>query len=157
MQTTLDSSANNVLQDFLRFVIGLRRPPKQPFNDPVLGEMQPCEAGWTVPIQKGEDLFTFTIADGDQPEAASLAHAREILNGYEVFKRSVKDCIESETRNYPVEAKAELAQMEIDDISLIWPHRPRDGIISFRGPADYVGLWRCDYVDGEPTGLGCDT
>jgi hypothetical protein len=52
--------------------------------------------------------------------------------------------------------KAELAQLEIDNISLCWPERPDDGMIFFRGSPDDVGLWRCGYIARRPTGLGCD-
>jgi hypothetical protein len=86
-----------------------------------------------------------------------LAHARDIFQNYESFKKSVRDCIERETIAYPDDIRAELAKLEINDISLCWPEKPDIGMIFFRGPVDDVGLWRCDYIDRKPTRLGCDT
>jgi hypothetical protein len=146
-----------MLKGILRALFGPPRPPNEPFNDPVLGELKPGEAVWTVNVSKGEDTFQFTIGGSKHPDAALLAHAHDIFNDYESFKKSVRDCIESESSEYPEEVKAELARLEIDDIALCWPERPDNGMIFLRGSENAVGLWRCDYIDRKPTGLGCDT
>lgn len=138
-------------------LFGSPRPVKEPFHDPVLGEMKPDETGWTASVSNGDNSFEFTIGGSDRPDAALLAHAYEILNEYEAFKKMVTDCIEAESHEYPEEVKAELNGLEIDDISLFWPERPDDGMIFFRGPANYSRLWRCDYIARKPSGLGCDT
>ena len=132
-------------------------PVREPFSDPVLGVLEPGETGWTVNVVKGADKFEFTIGGVSKPDDALLAHAHDILDDYQSFKRAVKGCVEYESRDYPEEVKAELAGLEIDNIALFWPARPNDGMVLFRGSEKDVGLWRCDYVDRKPTGLGCDT
>jgi hypothetical protein len=134
-----------------------RKSLLEPFTDPVLGELKPDEMGWTVNVSKGQDSFQFTIGGRQAPDNALLAHAHDIFNDYESFKRSVRNCIETESRDYPEEVKAELARLQIDDIALFWPDRPEDGMIFFRGSENDVGLWRCDYIGRKPTHLGCDT
>jgi hypothetical protein len=106
---------------------------------------------------KGADHFEFTIGGIYKPDDALLAHAHEILGDYLSFKKAVKSCVEYESRDYPVEVKAELAGLEIDNVALYWPARPNDGMIFFRGSEKDVGLWRCDYINRKPTALGCDT
>lgn len=147
----------HMLKNIVRALFGSPPPPPEPFTDPVLGQMKPGELGWEANVTKGEDRFTFTIAGDERPDAALLAHARDIFNDFNSFKQLVADCIESESRGYPDDVKAELAGLAIDNISLSCPDRPEDGMIFFRGSEGDVGLWRCDYIAGKPTGLGCDT
>lgn len=146
-----------MLKRILQSLIGSRRLPAERFHDPRLGELLPGETGWTVQVTKEGESFAFTIGGQHQPDAALLAHARDIADNYAAFKKAVRDCIDSESRDYPDEVKAELSQLSIDNISLTWPARPDDGMIFFRGPADDSRLWRCDYINRKPTGLGCDT
>lgn len=134
-----------------------RHPPQESFTDPVLGELRMGEVGWTVNISKGNDFFHFTIGGIKAPDAALLAHAQDILRDYDSFKKLVRDFIQVESIEFPDDVKAELARLEIDDISLCWPERPDDGMIFFRGTDEDVGVWRCDYVARKPTNLGCDT
>ncbi|HUG91632.1 MAG TPA: hypothetical protein VML55_12400 [Planctomycetaceae bacterium] len=147
----------HMLEGILRSLFGSPQAPRKPFNDPVLGELKPEEDGWSVTVTRGASSFGFTIGGEDQPDAALLAHARDILKDYESFTQMVEDCIEAESRDYRENAKAEVARLEIDNIALFWPDRPHDGMIFFRGSDDDVGLWRCDYVARKPRGLGCDT
>ena len=86
-----------------------------------------------------------------------LSHARDIVHDYQAFKTSVRECIESEACDYPDDIKADLAQLEVDSVSLFWSDRPEDGKIFFRGPADDLRSWRCDYIARKPIGLGYDT
>jgi hypothetical protein len=132
-------------------------PVRAPFNDPLLGTLEPAETGWTVKVVKGADTFEFTIGGASRPDDTLLVHAHDILRDFPSFKKMVRDCVEYESRDYPDEVKAELAGLEIDNISLCWPSRPNDGMIFFRGSEKDVGLWRCDYIDRKPIGLGCDT
>ena len=117
-------------------------------------------------VRKGEtaSIDTIDVVDSHtiklnlrRPDAALLAHAHDILNDLDSFRKAVRDCIESESRDYPEDVKTELARIEIDNVSLCWPDRPADGMIFFRGPSDSERLWRCDYIARKPTGLGCDT
>lgn len=134
-----------------------RPQSREAFVDDVLGKLSPAESGWTVRVSKGEGTFEFTIGGSDQPDAQLLAHARDILSNYEAFTQAVGQCITTESQEYPEDVKRELARLEIDNVSLCWPDRPNDGMIFFRGAADDVGCWRCDYIDRKPVGLGCDT
>jgi hypothetical protein len=140
-----------------RTLFGQRRRAREPFTDPLLGRLSPDEQGWTVAVVRGDDSFQFTVGGSTEPDPALLAHAHDILSDYESFRRSVRDYINSESGAYPEEVRAELSRLEIDNISLCWPDRPDHGMIFFRGPDDAVRLWRCDYIDRKPRGLGCDT
>jgi len=143
-----------MFKTILRSLFG---PPREPFHDPVLGELKPASVGWSVRVTRGRDSFEFTIGGAKQPAAALLAHAREILSNFESFQISVAKCVAAESRDYPDDVKAELAGLQIDNISLCWPDRPDDGMIFFRGRKDDVACWRCDYIGRKPQGLGCDT
>jgi hypothetical protein len=142
-----------MLKQALRLLFGSPELPRQPFGDPILGELKPCALGWTASVGKGLDSFRLTVGGHTCPASALLAHAREIFNDYESFKTLVKDFVEAEIKSYPLEAKTELSQMEIDEVLLAHTDQPKSGMIYFRGPADYVGVWRCDYVEGKPQGL----
>ncbi|MGI8978085.1 MAG: hypothetical protein ACR2FY_02550 [Pirellulaceae bacterium] len=145
-----------MLKRILHFLFD-RQPPRESFTDPVLGELKAAEAGWTVSIVKDNDCFSFTIGGTSLPDAALLAHAHDILREYDSFKKSIHDFMQAESIDYLDDVKAELARLQIDDISLCWPERPNDGMIFFRGTDQDLGAWRCDYVARKPTSLGCDT
>ena len=49
----------------------------------------------------------------------------------------------------------EISRLEIEDVSLWRASTPASGMIYFKGP-DQFRLWRCDYVEGKPRGLGFD-
>jgi hypothetical protein len=146
-----------MLKAIIQSLFGLPRPDPEAFHDVVLGDLKREKTGWTVRISKGMDSFEFTIGGANRPDARLLTHAHDIVNDYDSFKKAVREYIESESREYPEHVKAELAVLEIDNISLFWPERPDDGMIFFRGSDEDVGLWRCDYIARKPVGLGCDT
>ena len=146
-----------MLRAIRRALFGPPSPPPEPFSDPVLGELQPAELGWTVSVTVSNDSFEITVGGREHPDEPLLGHARDIVSDYEAFKRAVQECIERESCNYPDDVRAELDQLEVDSISLFWPDRPDDGMIFFRGPADDLRSWRCDYIARKPTGLGFDT
>jgi hypothetical protein len=132
-------------------------PKRTPFTDPILGELKPEDMWWSANVSRSNDSFQFGIGGESTPDAALLSHAHDIFNNYEQFKRTIRDFIELESRDYPDEAQAELAKLEIDFIGLYWPQRPDDGMIFFRNPAETFRAWRCDYVGRKPVGLGFDT
>lgn len=144
----------SLLQWFIRSAVPVRR---ETTIDSLLGVLVPGEDGWTARVSRGDDEIEFTIGGKNQPDPALLAHAHDILNHYETFKESVRNCIRAESRDYPEDVKAQLAALQIDNISLCWPTRPDDGMIFFRGSGDDIGLWRCDYVARTPQRLACDT
>jgi hypothetical protein len=138
-------------------LFGTPDPPRRRAMDSVLGELTPTEDGWTAQVSARGDVVEFTIGGVGEPDPALVAHAGEIIKHYEMFARSVRDCIEEESRDYPEDVKQILNDLQIDNVSLCWPDRPDDGMIFFRGRSDDIGLWRCDYVGRRPQGLGCDT
>jgi hypothetical protein len=146
-----------MLRSIIRSLFGRARPPRQPFHDAVFGDLKPGETGWTVRVLKGMDTFEFTIGGVGRPDERLLAHAHDIFNDYDSFKKAVIECIEYESREFPSDVKSELAGLEVDNVSLFWPDRPDDGMIFFRGSENDFGLWRCDLINRKPTGLGCDT
>jgi hypothetical protein len=146
-----------MLKSFLHALFGQPHSHRVAIVDPLLGELTPCEDGWAASVSRGKDSFQFTIGGDEKPDAALLAHARDILVNFESFKKLVQGCIQAESSEYPEELKREVSGLEIDGISLCWPDRPDDGMIFFRGTGKDFGLWRCDYVARKPQGLGCDT
>jgi hypothetical protein len=141
----------------LRSLYGPPLPKRTPFTDSILGELKPEDMWWAASVWRGSDSFQFGIGGDGAPDVALLKHAHDIFNNYDLFKKAVRDFIESESRDYPDDIKAEVAELEIDFIALYWPNRPDDGMIFFRNPSKTFRVWRCDYVGRKPTGLGCDT
>src|SRR5262245_55734345 len=146
-----------MLKTILQSLFGEPHPRRPAARDPILGELTPDELGWTAKVSKDADQFEFTIGGVDVPDPALIAHAHDILNDFASFKKSINEFIETETRDYPDEMKPMMVAFQIAHISLCWPDRPNDGMIYFRGPADDIGVWRCDYVNRKPRCLGCDT
>ena len=134
-----------------------RRPPRERFDDPVLGTLQPSDDDncWEVNYRSGGEELGFLIAGNDKPSEMLLAHAREVIRDIAAFKANVREFLEAEKVNFPAEANQEIDALSIEHVCLLWPDRPKDGMIYFNGP-DGFRVWRRDYVDRQPKGLGFD-
>lgn len=138
-------------------ILGKPRPPKVPeFRHPDLGVLKPSKEvdWWEVEVEAHGDIFKFGIGGGETPDSALAQHAVDLLRDYPTFKKMVFDFLADELekfRGYEEEIQA----LTLDQVCLCWPDRKDSGMIYFNGP-DEIRLWRCDYVDRRPRGLGFD-
>ena len=145
-----------------------QRPVLTVVEHPVLGRMvySTDREDWeSKPGHRGL-TFRFAIAgdrrDGQDetgPDRALVLHAETIALDPQQFQMRVREFLNAEVRAQSRLQRLgdEVAQLEIDTVCLMWPERPNDGMILFRGPADDRRSWRCDYVEREPKWLGFDT
>jgi hypothetical protein len=139
-----------------------RGSPDEPLRaivDPVLGLCVPDQdAGWwQARVEVNGRKIAFTMAGDLAPDPALLAHAHRIVADLDAFEKSVAEFLRQAAAKVEVpELRAEIESLAIDDVSLTWPDRPLDGMIYFTGSSDERS-WRCDYIDGQCRGLGCDT
>ena len=124
-------------------------------HDPVLGTLRLAGEGWweATVVLDGRSLG-FKIGDNNGPDPALMDHARDLLRGFPEFNKMIGEFLLNEAKRMPAAAE-EIRQLEVEDVMLFWPKRPHDGMIYFRGPHKYR-VWRCDYVDRKPQGLGFD-
>ena len=127
-------------------------------HDAVLGTLRWNEEDWwEADVRIDGRALGFKICGDCEPGAALMAHAREIFRSFKEFDRMVVEFLASQASQasqWPG-ASDEIRQLVIEDVCLFWPDRPNDGMIFFKGPDPYR-LWRCDYVDRKPRGLGFD-
>lgn len=120
---------------------------RRPLHDDVLGDLSPSGE------YQGNWIASMTIADGREveielsgapegPDAATLAHAREIGRSFADFEARILAFVASEKQ----------AGLRIESLTL----SGKSGMIFFAG-GDPGRVWRCDYVDGEPRDLGVDS
>ena len=139
----------------------LRRRAQQGINkhvaDSDLGPLTWSEDGdwWEADVKIGERKFGIKIGGESSPDAALLAHARNIVGSFDEFRQKVLAFLALEAARSDRFAD-EIRGLEIQDVCLFWPERPDDGMIYFSGP-DEFRLWRCEYVDRKPTQLGFDS
>jgi hypothetical protein len=145
-----------------------RRPVREVVEHPVLGRLvySADGDGWESQTGHGGIPFRFFIAgdlgagaDEVVPDGALIKHAEAIALDPTEFAVRIQGFLAREAQaqsrlNGLVE---EVSLLEVDAVCLMWPDRPDDGMIQFRGPADDRRLWRCDYVQREPKWLGFDT
>jgi hypothetical protein len=126
-------------------------------HDPVLGELRQAADGdwWESTLAIGGRSVQFQIGGDREPDAALVAHAREIAGDFSAFIRKVDDFLSVACGESP-DAADEIRQLTLGSVCLFWPQRPRDGMLFFQGP-DEFRVWRCDYIQGQPRDLGCDT
>ena len=124
-------------------------------QDPVLGELRLNEdATWwdaAVPLSGGR-VLRFRVGGEGEPAPALVAHAREIASGFTAFEGTVRAFLAAEAAKRP-DLAGEVPRLEIDTVCLLWPERPGDGEIEFRGP-DPSRLRVCGIKDGLPVNLG---
>jgi hypothetical protein len=129
-------------------------------TDPVLGELRLSEDSewWEGNITLNGVPIGFKIGGAGGPDPRLIEHAHGIVQSFAEFETMVRAFLEKEGK----EVKClrpfveEIRQLRIEDICLFWPKRPHDGMIYFRG-LDKYRVWRCDYVNHKPKGLGFDS
>ncbi len=112
------------------------------------------EDWWEGQIKINEKTIGFRIGGNSEPSRELLAHAHDIVQSFDNFEHMILAFLLAEAQKQRQFAE-EIRQLVIDEICLFWPNRPDDGMIFFKGPHEFR-LWRCDYVNRKPTGLGFD-
>lgn len=128
-------------------------------RDDVLGEMRWEDEGWwKATVATGDFSLSFMIGGSGRPAASLVAHARELVGAPEAFATKVRSFLEREvaSQEHLRPFVDEISTLRIEAVSLSDPAKPHDGMIWF-GDVSSGRLWRCDYRDGEPTGLGFDS
>jgi hypothetical protein len=127
-------------------------------TDSVLGSLSWADEDWWVATVNVEGRsLGFKIGGDTRPAPELLAHARDIVRSYGAFREKVRAFLDREAGKQDHLAD-EARALEIEDVCLFWPDRPNDGMIYFRGDGREDGrVWRCDYVNREPIGLGFDS
>lgn len=132
---------------------------KRLVSDPLLGQLRLNEDAtwWDAKTARGERTINFCIGGVGQPDRALLAHAHEIIRNFPQFEDTIHAFAVAEPARVSSlrEYDREIQQLQISSINLYWPDRPNAGMIEFSGPDPYR-LWRCDYIDRKPVGLGFD-
>jgi hypothetical protein len=129
-------------------------------DDPVLGRVtfNSEEGGWVCTLGVHGRKVEFDIGGDGAPEPALLSAARQIFENFEAFRERVHGYLDRRAREMmdAPEVASEIRSLQIETVMLAWPDQPNHGMIFFSGSTD-ERLWHCDLVDGELTGLACDT
>lgn len=127
---------------------------RRPVSHPILGPISYSEdeGAWLTESALG---FRFRIAGEESPDGALLAHAESVARDPIAFKKMVAAFLEEEAKTKK-DQEDTVRKLEIEMLCLFWPDRPDDGMIYFTG-GDRYGVWRCDYKNRRPIGLGFDS
>jgi len=143
-----------------RFFQGEPPPAAEHIDDPVLGRLtwSKDDEAWFSSATHGGIGFEFQISGTPEPDQALLAHAVDIFRNKDTFVTSALHFVtmESEKVRSLQPYCDEIRGLRVERVCLFWPDRPDDGMIYFSGGRDYR-LWRCDYVNRQPEGLGFDS
>lgn len=125
-------------------------------EDPVLGVLRLDDDGnwWEAQLEINGKTIGFKIGGDTVPAPALIAHAHHIVRSFVDFDKMVSDFLADQAAQMEP-AASEIRQLVMEDVCLFWPDRPDDGMIFFNG-RDEFRVWRCDYVNRKPTGLGFD-
>ena len=142
------------------------RPVRTRRQDPTLGLLTWDPDGGTWESWNDHDGlgFSFSLGGSEEPSESLVRHAVEIVNNKVEFIESIHRLLAESARAVDPSGKEErwnayreeVTGLRISVVSLRDSLRPRVGMIFFEGGQDYR-LWRCDYIDGVPRNLGCDT
>ena len=129
---------------------------KRSVSDPVFGELVLSDDSdwWESVVTIDGRLVQFQIGGDREPCPALMSHGHDIVRQFSAFSRTVSDFLTAEAASQSLVAD-EIRQLTLESVCLFWPSRPNDGMLYFHGP-DESRVWRCDYIDRKPTGLGFD-
>ncbi len=143
-----------------RFFQGEPSPIAAEINDPILGKLTWSEddEAWLSDPQHENLGFVFHITGTPEPHAVLLSHAADILRDRNQFMDKVMVCVkqEAELVAHLREYREEIAELRVETVCLFWGDRLNDGMIYFSGGRDYR-LWRMDYANRQPQGVGFDS
>ncbi len=125
-------------------------------SDPVLGELLLSSDGdwWESTVLIDGSAVQFQLGGDREPSSYLISHAHDIVREFPTFSRTVCEFLVAEAASQPVAAD-EIRQLTLESVCLFWPDRPNDGMLYFNGPDEYR-VWRCDYINRKPQGLGFD-
>ncbi len=126
-------------------------------HNPVLGELKLSGDSdlWECTVNINNQDIQFEIGGIREPNHELISHACDIVRNFTDFSSMVAALLESEAVKLPVAAE-EIRQLKLVSVHLFWIDRPNDGMIYFDGPDEYR-VWRCDYINRKPCGLGFDS
>ncbi|MEI9896028.1 MAG: hypothetical protein WDN28_19700 [Chthoniobacter sp.] len=129
---------------------------KRSVSDSVLGELLLSDDDdyWESTVAIDGKPLQFQLSGDPQPSPAVLSHAHDIVRDFADFSRTMSEFLESEAERCGGAAH-EIRQLVLESVCLCWPQRPDDGMLYFKGPDEYR-LWRCNYINRKPQGLGFD-
>jgi hypothetical protein len=132
-------------------------PPPEPIRDDALGliHFNSEEKIWEVRIVSAPH-WRICIAGGTAPDPALILHARDVAASHDHFSELVSAFLRSEAATSFPGAEKEILSLRLESMCLFWPSRPNDGMLFFEG-GEEGRLWRCDYIDRKPNGLGFDS
>ena len=130
---------------------------KRSVSDSILGTLVLSSDGdwWESTITIDGSSAQFQIGGDGEPSPALITHAHDIVREYSSFTRTVSEFLAAEAAAQPL-AAGEIRQLSLESICLFWPERPNDGMLYFHGPDEYR-VWRSDYINRIPQGLGFDS
>ena len=133
------------------------RVERLPVIHPTLGPITYSdeEEAWLTDPAHASLGFRFHIAGDEAPDAALIPHAESIARDPLSFRNMVGTFLEAEAKRLK-DRDDTVRKLEIDMLCLFWPDKPDDGMIYFSG-GDRYGVWRCDYRNRKPVGLGFDS
>jgi hypothetical protein len=145
-----------MFKSLTEFFGGKKTEPVTSIEDVILGKMHFMEGdSWGARVTIAGKRIGFSIrGDATGPDTALLAHAHDIVKSFADFENMISVFLADEGRRMNMTSD-QIRQFEIEEVILHWPERPDDGMIYFRGLED-IGLWRCDYINRKPKGLGFD-
>jgi len=125
-------------------------------SDPVMGELVLSGDGdwWAGSLTVAGTGVQFQLGGDSEPSLALISHAHDIIREFAVFSRAVSEFFDSEAAAQAGSAD-EIRQLTLESVCLFWPDRPNDGMLYFNGPDEHR-VWRCDYINRKPQGLGFD-
>lgn len=127
-------------------------------EDPRLGVLTfaPDVEAWRVTVPSSRGPLRFQISGTALPDEQLLGHAADLAAQANSFMDRVRAFLESEAHTQTQWAD-EIRALELDEVCLLWPKRPNDGMLYFTGAQADLRLWRCDYVNRTPEGLAFDS
>ena len=128
-----------------------------PIMHPTLGLITYSEEedAWLTAPSHASLGFRFHIAGEEVPASALVSHAESVARDPLAFRKMVSTFLEVEAKRLK-DQEDTVRKLEIEMLCLFWPDRPDDGMIYFSGGERY-GVWRCDYKNRKPVGLGFDS
>lgn len=125
-----------------------KRTPERQFQHPEFGLLTSEESLWTCEVQRDGRTIRFTV-DGTEsvPSEIQLAHAQRLLPRFAEIERRAIEFLWSKVD--------EIRGTKLDFYCLDILEEPRF-TLEFINPTDDWGVWRVEFVAGEPTEIGYD-
>jgi hypothetical protein len=120
---------------------------------PRLGPLKFVEGIWYGQAPLKPEIEITIIGNERGPDEKQAEHLLECLQAFGAIEQKMQNFLSAELASDP---KVKVSDFQIQSLDFLWPKEDDYFVVELKSKWDEYGLWRLEFVNGEPKFLGRD-